>query len=169
MEGTAQAKIAAGGYADSPLLANITGGTNTNIEFGTGTVAKPKLEQGVIATDYVCGGFSEELAKCLRFYQKTYDYAVASGTVTSNGAIVECAARNAAAKTAGLMFQCPMAATPTVVLYSPVTGTSGNIDNDGDKAATAASMGEKGIGYVSVPSGVTTSDASYHMVLKTEL
>ena len=46
--GTAQGKIGAGSYGASGITGSITGGTNTTIEFGPGTVSKVQLEFGSI-------------------------------------------------------------------------------------------------------------------------
>ena len=69
-EGTAQGKIGGGLFGDSGVTGAVTGGSNLNIEFGTGTVSKVQLEVGDTATDFEHRSFGEELALCQRYYQE---------------------------------------------------------------------------------------------------
>lgn len=50
--GTAQGKIGAGSYAASGVTGSITGGTNTTIEFGPGTVSKVQLAIGSVVSTF---------------------------------------------------------------------------------------------------------------------
>jgi len=68
-EGTAQGKIGAGSLSASGVTGSITGGTDTTIEFGPGTVANAQLEFGTIPTAFEQRPISVELAMCLRYYE----------------------------------------------------------------------------------------------------
>lgn len=68
-EGTAQGKIGAGSYGASGITGSITGGTNTTIEFGPGTVANVQLEFGSIATPFEHRPYGLELTLCQRYYE----------------------------------------------------------------------------------------------------
>jgi hypothetical protein len=81
--GTAQGKIGAGSYGASGVTGAVTGGTNLTIEFGTGTLAKVKLEQGAVATPFRMPGYGEQFAMCRRFFKKVQ---YCSGIVKSDGA-----------------------------------------------------------------------------------
>jgi len=65
--GSAQAKIASGAFAASGVTATITGGTNTSVEFGTGTLALPQFERGTTATAFDYRLYPTELALCQRY------------------------------------------------------------------------------------------------------
>ena len=66
--GTAQGKIGAGSFGDSGITGSVTGGTNLNIEFGTGTVSQVQLEAGSVATPFERRPVGTELALCQRYY-----------------------------------------------------------------------------------------------------
>lgn len=67
--GTAQGKIGAGSFGASGITGLITGGTNTNIEFNTGTLSKVQLEEGVIPTTFQFRPIPQELDFCQRYFQ----------------------------------------------------------------------------------------------------
>jgi hypothetical protein len=67
--GTAQGKIGAGSFSASGVTGSITGGTDTNIEFNTGTLSLPQLEKGSIATSFDYRSYGTELALCQRYAQ----------------------------------------------------------------------------------------------------
>jgi hypothetical protein len=71
--GTAQGKIGAGSYGASGVTGSITGGTDTTIEFGPGTVSKVQLELGTVATPFEHRPIGTELALCQRYYQQHGD------------------------------------------------------------------------------------------------
>jgi len=66
-EGTAQGKIGAGAYGASGITGSITGGTNTTIEFGPGTVANVQLEIGTSATPFEDRPIGAEEQLCMRY------------------------------------------------------------------------------------------------------
>lgn len=67
-QGTAQGKIGAGSYGSSGITGTATGGTNLNIEFGTGTLKLVQFEQGSVATPFESRHIAQELALCQRYY-----------------------------------------------------------------------------------------------------
>jgi hypothetical protein len=66
--GTAQGKIGAGSYAGSGVTGTATGGTNLNIEFGTGTLSLVQFEVGSVATPFERRPYGAELSLCQRYF-----------------------------------------------------------------------------------------------------
>jgi len=97
--GTAQGKIGGGSYGASGITGAITGGTNTTIEFGPGTVSKVQLEIGSTPTVFEQRPCGMELALCQRYYQTAPDSTIAFRANQFGSA----------------MFPVTMRATPTVV------------------------------------------------------
>lgn len=67
--GTAQAKVAGGAYAASPIVVTgLTAGANCTVEFNTGTVGMVQFEPGSIATASDFRDYGRELVLCQRYY-----------------------------------------------------------------------------------------------------
>tara|TARA_R110000782_G_scaffold267923_1_gene363781 strand:+ start:248 stop:1114 length:867 start_codon:yes stop_codon:yes gene_type:complete len=77
--GTAQGKIAAGSFAAAGVTASITGGTNTNIEFNTGTLSLPQFERGSVVSSFDYRDYGREVLLCQRYY---YRLEILAGTGT---------------------------------------------------------------------------------------
>lgn len=85
-EGTAQGRIGAGAYgASGAVAAVLTGGTDTTIEFNTGTVANVKLEQATTPTVYVAPSERQNMFDCQWFYERGSFYVHAA---TSAGGVI---------------------------------------------------------------------------------
>lgn len=88
--GTAQGKIGAGSYAGSGVTGSVTGGTNLNIEFGTGTLSLVQFEPGVEASPFERRAYGQELALCQRYFIKyggtaAYEYVTPYGMTYVSG------------------------------------------------------------------------------------
>ncbi len=103
-----------------------------------------------------------ELARCQRYYEKSYNLAVAPGSITNVGLSENYFATTAASSanhTICTEFKVVKRNTPSVTVYSPVTGASGNIrDVSGnvDRAATVRSISNRNF---TVVNSVTTNNA----------
>jgi hypothetical protein len=104
-----------------------------------------QLEVGDTATSFEHRSFADELIRCQRYYQKSYDYGTALATGTSVGAIINSA--YASISHAGIMvqFKVRMRATPTVTIYSTTTGATGKMNADSTVGNAATTQeGENG-------------------------
>ena len=105
-----------------------------------------KLEVGSTATPMLRQSFQQELARCQRYYEKSYDPGTALGTVTIGNAVYLISMQSTAAATAGLWysFKVTKRANPTFTMYSPNTGAAGKIrdaNNNTDLTATLVTTG----------------------------
>ena len=78
--GTAQGKIGAGSFGASGITGTITAGTNTNIEFNTGTCGNVQLEVGSTATSFDYRPFGTELMLCQRYFYRSLNASAVSGS-----------------------------------------------------------------------------------------
>lgn len=120
----------------------VLGADNTANDF---RIAGVQLEAGSTATEFEKVDFNTNLERCQRYYEKTYDYAVFPGAVSSLG---ERGGLNNAGG-AGII-SCPLKTrkrtTPTMTFYSPSTGSSGVLYQNGvgDLSASGSGVGEMG-------------------------
>lgn len=89
---------------------------------------------------FVSKGFDADLLDCLPYYEKSYEYAVAPGTAASSVSAIllyiQYTAASAYPMNLLVRYEAPKIVTPTVALYSDVTGTvarfrdnSSNVDS----------------------------------------
>ena len=113
--------------------------------------------------------FSEYLRECQAFYEKSYDTDVVPGAADDDGAISEFATRNSATWTKGSQFKETKSAVPTVTIYAPTSGNSGNVTNNGDKVAAADNIGTQGFSDVTITGGDTAQNCLYHWTAEVAL
>ncbi len=92
-------------------------------------ITNVKLEAGSVATGYEHRSFSDELALCQRFYQKSYELETNPGTATYRGAA--CwrkaeSAGNASIMPSSTKLAVEMRITPTIAIYDPGATNVGN-------------------------------------------
>lgn len=117
-EGTAQGKIGAGSLSASGVTGSITGGTNTTIEFGPGTVANIQLEPGTVATPFESRPVGVELALCQRYGKKLTGYGIGFTKDVADLYNGTC------------QFGTPMRTSPTLdagATYAANTGNAGTV------------------------------------------
>ena len=109
-----------------------------------------------------------ELALCQRYYEKSYNQSVKAGTISSLGQISWVNYSSSSANFF-IRFSVNKRAAPTVTLYSPSAGTSGNIDANGVAAATiSSSIGEIGCS-TSLSGSAGFSGIGMHFTAESEL
>jgi hypothetical protein len=93
--------------------------------------------------------FDTNLSRCLRYYQKSYDYATKAGTATTNGAITIAAFANSH-PAVPVAYPKRLAKVATPIAYSTATGAINTIrdSNAGvDRSVTGIfNAGESGFG-----------------------
>ena len=89
-----------------------------------------QLEVGEQATPFEHRSFGDELAACQRYFTKSYNQGTAVATATAVGAVYKVMDAAMNYGTENVVFPCSMRATPTVGIYSPVTGALGKFDSN---------------------------------------
>jgi hypothetical protein len=100
-----------------------------------------------------------ELARCQRYYEKTYDPGTALGTATTTGAPQLIAQTGQGGQTP-MPFKVTKRVVPTVTIYSPATGASGvlrNYTSGADIAAAVSAPGLNGIGALASASNAAAA------------
>lgn len=142
-EGTAQGKIGGGALSASGIEGSITGGTDTIIEFGQGTVSNVQLEIGTIATPFEHRPYAVELALCHRYF---WSSGVFQGATVAVGQAFS-------SSTLGFVLSLPVAmrAAPTWSVSNVVGNTA-----SGSPASISAIPGGSNIAGNIAYSGVST-------------
>ncbi|MEJ5360207.1 MAG: hypothetical protein WHT06_16215 [Desulfobacterales bacterium] len=112
-----------------------------------------KLELGNVATPFSPVSIQQEYAKCCRYYEKSYLHNANPGSVTDSGRCIGTAVINN--DYFHQAFSVRKRAAPTIVLYSPTTGTSGvyrNASTGADQAPSSTASSETSFSFSSVAS-----------------
>lgn len=137
-QGTAQGKIGAGSYGNSGITGAVTGGTNLNIEFGTGTLSLVQLEKGSVATPFEFRSIGQELQLAQRYYETGRGFA---GSRSGDNVC-----------TASVNFKVTKRATPTMT-WTAFNGSSPSpqyqaVDSAGWFASGGSGSSSSGVDYV---------------------
>lgn len=113
---------------------------------GTFEIACVQLERGAQATGFVEEGKQESQSRVERYYETTYDNGVLPGTITAIGCIAALTASSPANGRAGnTQYRSKKRGTPSIIIFSTVTGAAGFMDNlGGDVAAVVLGIGDSG-------------------------
>ena len=146
-------------------VTNLAGATNRSWQI-TGV----QLEAGSVATPFEFEDYGTTLAKCQRYYQKSYNDSVAPATVTNVGSVIY---DNVGGGTrVSVPFCVKMRGSAAVTFYNPATGTVGETRNTtAGTNATAAAAIDPSEGRFGFDSGVIASGAigTFHWVASAEL
>jgi hypothetical protein len=121
-----------------------------------------QVEAGTAATEFERIPHSTQLAKCQRYYEKTYKQATAPGTATEQGALIAIASTTAIIAV-NWQFAVIKRAAPTVALYSYL-GTSGDwsvVTTNADTASVSAPWGAQDRALTRLDSSSLTAGAAY--------
>jgi hypothetical protein len=160
--GTAGAWAAAGYYS-------VTGATSVVGTSGaTFYITGVQLEKGSTATSFDYRPYGTELMLCQRYYQKSFNQSVSSGTAAYLGGLhtVSWGDGNAA----GFVWQVSMRADPTVTLYPTASTLSGYVNSGGtDRVASATYPSERGVSFITVTSGSANNFTRFQYTASAEL
>jgi hypothetical protein len=143
--------------------ATLSSTTSNNI-YVTGV----QFEEGTVATSFDFRDFGRELILCQRYYEKSYDLNVAPGTISFEGALT--IPPSTSARQTGAYFSVRKRATPTMTLFSPITGTSGTVFRSASSPAAVVQNPGQTTFRLDVTGGVAISDdAAYQFTASAEL
>ena len=162
LSGTAGA-WAAGDYRSATGAASIVG-TNAATWYITGV----QLETGTVATPCELLPMSQELQLCQRYFEKSYNVGTTPGTVVNNGRVF--GSRQNGGYFCFTPFKTTKSTTPTIVSYSPATGTSGKIRNEANTTDETSSS-ESSHGGLNVAGTTVTvgHGLTYHFTAEAEI
>lgn len=137
-------------------------GTNGATFYITGV----QLEVGTQATAFSTAGgsYGAELALCQRYFAKSYDINLAPGATSGNngGGTVITRVYGSAAPRMYAAFRVSMRAAPTVTIYNPYSGSSGNLSENSSSTNVAASTPQPSTeGFYAGTSGSVVTDRTY--------
>ena len=168
-------------FSSGTLPATWASKTNANRAAGGGSffdstdrtffITGVQLEVGQNPTEFEREPFYVTLRKCERYYQNSYETSAGNfpGVSTSNDNCIIVTSWNDGNCPFG-SFRESMRTNPTVVLRERNGTTTGKITTNGSqKTATATDISEKGVGYISVSSGVNLVYNAFSYELKAEL
>ena len=134
-------------------------------------ISDVQLEIGATATTFKRRHFTTEESLCARFYQQSYNNGVAPGTVTTAGvfAVTDPVAQG----TWWIPLRVPMRTAPTIVTYSPTTGTSGvyrDLSSGADIASGSSNIGTNSFSpYAATSHGAGDEAISFHWTTNARL
>ena len=143
----------------------VTGMSNFLATSGaTFSIAFTQHEPGALCTTPQDLPFNHNLDDCLRYYQKSYNYAVLPGTASNPGRRTFLVLGAFAAGSGVMSFYKPMAKVPTVVLFNHATGAASSVrDGAGvdHSSASASIIGETGFDTIGFTTAVTSAMQIY--------
>jgi hypothetical protein len=126
-------------------------------------IAFVQHEPGPLCTTPIDCPFQQNYDDCLRYFQKTYQYVTAPGTVTTQG-MKSFIAPTAPSAFGPVTYLKPMAKIPTVTLYNHATGAANSVQ-DGNAvnhaSASAAGVGDAGFAYITYTTATTATVQVY--------
>ena len=140
-----------------------------------------QLEVGDVATEFEHRTFADELARCQRYYWKSYDYSVAPGTASDPGSIFgrNYHSTSKSQNPLDVRFPVPMRTIPTTLNgYAVHSGTIAKVSTDSSQASNcdvenalnAVNMlGERGFSSISTASIGTADFFGAHFTADAEL
>ena len=172
----------AGNLFATPATSNFFAATGVNLL--TGVVVLPGTEAPSAArSPLIMRPYDQELLTCMRYFEKSYDYATAIGAATLNGAVAYLQKAASAVSTAGngvgFRFRLPKRAAPTVSIWSTLgvggamsySPAGGGFISIGVNVAGIGENGVQGV-YTTGGSGMTVNqpiETAFHYIADARL
>ena len=111
---------------------------------GTFDIAQVQVEPGPVDTPFERRSIGTELALCQRYFCKSYNQSVDPGAITTAGVLrLKTFGGGNSSSSVEAFYPVVMRDTPSITVFSPDTGTSGQCSRDNvDQAAAAQAIGD---------------------------
>ena len=132
-----------------------------------------QFEVGEKSTDFVHEPYDVSLARCQRYFEKSYNQGTTPGTASDFTGAYQ--SRDGTASTVvryyPVIYKVTKRATPTVVIYNPTTGASGSMRLDSNnESADVSAAGDASLMVFSDDSSIPSHfGAFFHYTLEAEL
>ena len=159
-------------YKDNDAYISSPSGTVGTYSTGYIDISEFQVCKGKIALPFQIKPFQDDLRECMRFYEKSYDYATALATATDVGSRMMLCARNPGLPHIYLDYKVPKRAIPAIKTYSTATGTIDkmrNLDSGADVSANYSRIGQTGCTIYSGDSATLGQFVQYHYTADAEL
>jgi hypothetical protein len=137
---------------------------------GTFEIAQVQVEPGPVDTPFERRPIGTELALCQRYFCKSYNQSVDPGAITTAGVLrLKTFGGGNSSSSVEAFYPVVMRDTPSITVFSPDTGTSGQCRRDNvDQAAAAQAIGDyKAV--INTNSTNTDSEMRAHFTASAEL
>lgn len=142
------------------------GGSPTAETFGGSgniDITQVQVNSGDTALPFQPKSFLLELQDCQRYYEKSYDYDLSPASSTHMGSTYWTSRAADQNDTSNITFKVSKRVNPTITLYNPTTGTTGQARNSstaGTLAITSLNIGKQG--FLVIPTANTTAGNVFH-------
>lgn len=132
-------------------------------------IADVQLEIGPVATDFESRPFFFELARCQRYYEKSYSYGVVPGTASVAGSVY--GTSTGTVVVIPFRFAVTKRSVPVLTFYSPPSGAVGKLRAGSDVNANDGNVvGETGgIAYNPTSGSTANQEIAVHYTASAEL
>jgi len=140
---------------------------------GTWVIGNVQLEESSVATSFDYRPFSIELILCQRYFERSYNIGIATGTALAVGIFgFNTPLATASDIPAKIVFKVTKRNNPTMTVYNAVSGASGTAYRTSDAAAITVNsldyIGNNGVGMVTLASG-SINNYLIHWIATSEL
>jgi len=140
---------------------------------GTWVIGNVQLEESSVATSFDYRPFSIELILCQRYFERSYNIGIATGTALAVGIFgFNTPLATASDIPAKIVFKVTKRNNPIMTVYNAVSGASGTAYRTSDAAAITVNsldyIGNNGVGMVTLASG-SINNYLIHWIATSEL
>ncbi len=156
----------AGNFYSTPNAVNWASSVGNYVE-----IAQVQVEEGDTATDFEVVPYDIQLLRCMRYYEKSYPYNDYAGSATLKNVELLYIEQVTGDVGWNVRFKVVKRATPTVTVYSRLTGAPGKIYRSptGDLTANLGGVGDCGFYVWESDNSASLVNDYFHWIADAEL